>query len=204
MLRRLVLEGVFVEDLVLTLASVEAICEAVVILELLQDGLFRVLGPHGLILYLDLVESALIDQPLILVVPDLTLLTGLELFPGLLFDHGSIGVEVLTLKSDLLELLSQASLLLALRLLLLLNLSVHLKQALLASGLGPSRQSGSIVVLLLTTSVILGLAALASLLDLRSLLHEALRLLLLAGHVSLTLEFDILLVLSLLELKTLT
>ena len=153
---------------------------------------------------LDLVETALIDKPLVLVIADLAFFTSLKLLPGLLFDHGGVGIEVLTLKSDFLQLLSETSLFRSLRHLLLLNLAMSFEQTFLTSCFGPRRQSYCIVLLFLSAGVILSLAASTSLFNLGSFLHKLLSFLLFASHVSLTLEFNILILLPLLELKSLT
>ena len=153
---------------------------------------------------LDLVETALIDKPLVLVIADLAFFTSLKLLPGLLFDHGGVGIEVLTLKSDFLQLLSETSLFCSLRRLLLLNLAMSFEQTFLTSCFGPRRQSYCIVLLFLSAGVILSLAASTSLFNLGSFLHKLLSFLLFASHVSLTLEFNILILLPLLELKSLT
>ena len=103
-----------------------------VVLELIHDGGFGVLGAYTLILHVDLVDTALIDQPIVLVVTDLALFASLKLLPGLFFNHRCVCIQVLPLQSDLLQLLGKTSFLFSLLLLLVLDLAVHLEKALLA------------------------------------------------------------------------
>ena len=81
---------------------------------------------------MDLVDTALVDQSIILVVTDLALFASLKLLPGLFLNHRCICIQVLPLQSDLLQLLGKTSFLFSLLLLLVLDLAVHLEKALLA------------------------------------------------------------------------
>ena len=153
---------------------------------------------------MDLINPALLDQSPVLFVAQHALLASLKLLPSLLFDHGSVSVQVLSLQADLLELLGESSFLLSLLLLLGLNLSVHLQETFLPSSLCFGSESVGIVLLLKTTSIVLGLPSDSSILNLLRLLHKPLCLLLLACQVSLSFKFSLLLLLSLLELESLT
>ena len=203
-LRCLVLEGVLVEDLVFALPRAQPVLVASIILELAHDRGLGVIGSNALILDMDLVNPALLDQSSVLLVAQHALLTSLKLLPGLLFDHGSVSVQVLSLQAYLLELLSESSLLFSFLLLLGLDLSVHLQEALFPGGLRLGGESVGIVLLLETASVVLGLPSNTSLFNLLRLFHEPLGLLLLASQVSLPFKFSLLLHLSLLELESLT
>ena len=204
MLRSFVLESILMKYLVLALTGIEAISEAMVVLQFLKHRCFGIFSTHSLVFNFDLVQCALINQSLILVVSDLTLFTSFKLLPSLFFNHCSICIKVLTLKSNLLKLLGQSSLLFSFCLFLLFNLSMNLKKAFFTSCLCSLSQSSSIILLLLSASVILSLAAATSFLDFSSFLHEALGFLFLASHVCFSLEFNILRVFSLLELKALS
>ena len=115
------------QHLILALACVQTVRVPSVILELLQHRSLGVLGAHSLVLHVDRVDLALVDQGIVLVVSDLALLARLQLLPGLLFDHSCVGIKVLSLQSDLFQLLGKARLLFSLLLLLCLNLTVNLK-----------------------------------------------------------------------------
>lgn len=166
MLRRLVLKGILVEHLILALASVKAICEAVIVLKLLQDRCLRVFGPDSLIFDVDLIECTLINKSIVLVVADLTLLASLKLLPGLFLDHRGVSIQVLTLQPDLFKFLREASFLLPLLFLLCLDLAMDFEKTLLTSCFGSHRQSHHVVLLLLPPSIVLGLTASARLLNL--------------------------------------
>lgn len=87
---------------------------------------------------MNLIELALINESVVLIVADLTLLASLKLLPCLLLNHGRVGIQVLPLQADFLELLGQASLLFTLLFLLGLDLAMHLKKAFLSSSLSLS------------------------------------------------------------------
>jgi hypothetical protein len=73
----LILERVFVQDLVLLLARCQPLLVPLVVLELVQDIIFSVLGAHLAVLHFDLIYLTLLDESLVLVVPDLSFLAGL-------------------------------------------------------------------------------------------------------------------------------
>ena len=135
MLRCFILESVLMEHFILAFTGIKAISKAVVVLQFLKHRCFGIFSTHSLVFNFNLVQSALINQSLILVVSDLTLFTSFELLPSLFFDHCSICIKVLSLKSNLLQLLSQSSLLFSLSLFLLFNLSMNLKKAFFTSCL---------------------------------------------------------------------
>ena len=124
------------EYLILALACIQSVLEASIVLELLKDACLRIFSPNSLILYLNLIVSALVNQPLVLIVANLALFASLKLLPRLLFNHSGIRIQVLTLKSDLFELLGKASLFLSFLSLLGLNLAVHFQEAFLSRSLG--------------------------------------------------------------------
>ena len=93
----LILKSVLVEDFVLSLTRVESVRVAMVVLKLLEHASLGILSSDGLVLHVDLIDLALLDQPLILIVTDLSLFACLELLPCLLFDHSGIRIEILPL-----------------------------------------------------------------------------------------------------------
>ena len=97
MLRCLVLEGVLVEDLIFSLSCAQPVLVTSIILKLVHDRGLGIIGSHSLILDMDLIDPALLDQSPILFVAQHALLAGLKLLPGLLLDHGSVSVQVLSL-----------------------------------------------------------------------------------------------------------
>ena len=127
------------EHLVLALASIEPVLVAAVVLELLEDAGLVVVGPHSLILHLDLVVGALVNQPLVLIVANLSLFASLELLPGLLFHHGGVCIQILTLQPDFFELLGKSRFLFSLLLLLLFDLAMYFQKAFLLRSLSLGR-----------------------------------------------------------------
>ena len=103
-----------------------------VIFKLVEDLGLSISSSDCLILDFYFVGAALIDKLLVLGVADLALGTGLKLLPGFFFDPGAVGVEVLSLEFDLLEFLGETVLLLLLVLLLLADLVIDFKQALVS------------------------------------------------------------------------
>ena len=127
------------EHLVLALASIEPVLVAAVVLELLEDAGLVVVGPHSLILHLDLVVGALVNQPLVLIVANLSLFACLELLPGLLFHHGGVRIQILTLQPDFFELLGKSRFLFSLLLLLLFDLAMYFQKTFLPGSLSLGR-----------------------------------------------------------------
>ena len=199
----LVLERVLVQHFVLALTSVQSVRVAMVILELVEDDSLVVVSTNDLVLDVDLVDLALVDQPVVLVIADLALLASLELLPGLLLNHGRVCVQVLPLKSYFFQLLGQTSLFFTFLFLLGLNLAVHFKKTLFFGSLRPRSQQVLVVLLLPPTSIVLSLASHACLLNLAGIIHEFGRFLLLLGHVGLPLEFNLLELLALVEFEAL-
>ena len=127
------------EHLVLALASIEPVLVAAVVLELLEDAGLVVVGPHSLILHLDLVVGALVNQPLVLIVANLSLFASLKLLPGLLFHHGGVSIQILTLQPDFFELLCKSRFLFSLLLLLLFDLAMYFQKTFLPGSLSLGR-----------------------------------------------------------------
>ena len=153
---------------------------------------------------MDLVDTTLVDQPIVLIVTDLALFTSFELLPGLLFDHSRVGIQVLPLQTYFLELLGQTGFLFSLLFLFVFNLAVHLEKALLTGCLSLGRQCSCIVLFFHSSRIILGFPPIASLFNLFRLFHQLSGLLFLACQIGLPLELHLLHSLSLVELKALS
>lgn len=108
---RFVFERVLVQDLVFFLACGQPLAVTFVVLELFEYVGLGVVGTHGVVLYFDFVDFALANQLLVLVVSDLPLFAGLKLLPGFLFNHCSVGIQVLSLQLNLLQLFGKSFLL---------------------------------------------------------------------------------------------
>ena len=171
MLSCLVFKGVFVEHLVLSLPSIESIRVATVIFKLVEDGSFGIISTNAHIFDVDLIDTALIDQSLVLIVADLAFLTRFELLPGLLFHHGGISIEILSLEANLLQFLSKSCFFLSLFLLLGLDLAMNLKKTLLFGCLSLRSQGSCIILLLGAAGIISSLTSLTSLLNLFGFFH---------------------------------
>ena len=68
-----------------------------IVLEFGHHLVFEIGSAHKLVRHLDLIEAALLQQFQVLFVADLTLFAFFQLLPCLVLDHGSVGVEVLSL-----------------------------------------------------------------------------------------------------------
>ena len=90
--RRLVFERVFVQHFVLSFPIFESISIAPIIVKFVHYRSLVVIGSHALIFDVDLIEAALVNQSVVLVIANLTLLTGLKLLPGLLLDHSGVSI----------------------------------------------------------------------------------------------------------------
>ena len=157
-----------------------------------------------MVLDVNLIDLALIDQPIVLVIADLSFLASLKLLPSLFLDHCCVRIKVLSLQTDLFEFLGKACLLFSLFLLLGLNLPMHLEQALFTGCLRPCSQRCSIVLLFEATGIVLSFTLVASLFNFLGFFHQAGSFLLLTRQIGLSLEFDFLISLALVELETLT
>ncbi len=188
----LVLEEPLMDDLVLLLLGLEAVLVASVIFELLHDGVPSILSTHQFVLHLDGPNLALINQLFVLVVADLPLGTGFKLLIAHLLDHRRVGVQVLPLQLDLLELLGKTLLLGPLVLLLFTDFVVDLLQPLVAGRLYLRFVLLLFHLLLVALLLILLPAHLPRLLDLGRLVHQLFRLLLLAHQVVLPLGGNLL------------
>ena len=102
--------------------------------QLLLDNHPLVLSYQGRILHCNSIQLALIDQSLVLNVSNLALSTSFKFFPGFLFDHGCVGVHVLSLESDLFEFFGESVILIFFVLLLLVDHFILLYQQLLSDG----------------------------------------------------------------------
>jgi len=152
----------------------------------------------------DLVDSALRDQPVVLIVTNLALFSCFQLPPGLLLNHCGISIQVLPLQSNLFKFLGQAGVFLSLLLLFVFNLSMRLLETFLASCLSPGCKRGLIVLLLLSARIILSLPSVASFFNFPCIIHELGSFLLLSSEVSFPFELDLLHRLSFVELKALS
>jgi len=203
MLCRLILQCVLVEHLVLLLLCVESVLVALVRLKFLHDLGLGVVCPHSQVFHLNLVHLALVDQPLVLVITQHSFLACFEFFPGFLFNHGCVGIEVLALEFDFLEFFGKTFVFFSLLALLLVDLLVCFKKTLF-TGFFLLRHESLKISLLFVSSRVIGLfALLASFLNLSRLFHEFLSLLLFLGQVGLSLEVDLLLEFALVELEAL-
>lgn len=200
----LIFECILVEHLVLALPRIQAIRIALVILQLAHHRGLSIISPYSLVFNLDFIDTALVDQSIVLIVTNLSLFSSFELLPSLLFDHGCVRVQVLPLQSDLLQFLRQAGLFLSLLLFFLLNLAVRLQEALLPSSLRPRRQNLSIILFLKPLGIVLSLSPVAGLFNLLGFFHQLGSLLLLSCQVGLAFEFHLLFCLSFIELETLS
>lgn len=126
----LVLQDPLVYDLVLPLLSLKSLRVALVVLQLLHDCSPRIERTHGLIFDLDRAQLALVDQFLVLCVPNFTLLARLQLSITVFLNHGRICIEILSLEFNLFELLSQSLLLSLLIFLLFRYLFVYFNKTL--------------------------------------------------------------------------
>ena len=179
MLGCLVLKSVLVKYFILALSRGQAVHIATIHFKLIEDDRLVVVGADDLVLDVDLVDLALVNKSVVLVVSDLALFASLELLPGLLFDHSRICIEILPLQADFLQLLCQTSLFFALLFLLGLNLTMDFKKTFLFGSLCPLGEQCSGILLLSPAGVVLSLSSHASLFDLAGLLHQFGRLLLL-------------------------
>ncbi len=179
----LVFEESLMDNLILLLLGLKAILVASVIFELLNDGIPSILSAHQLVLHLDGPNLALVNQLLVLVVADLPLGAGFQLLIPHLLDHCRVGVKVLPLQLDLLELLGKTLLLGPLVLFLFTDFVVDLLQALVASRLYLRFVLLLLKLLLVALLLILLPAHLPRLLDLGRLIHQLFRLLLLAHQI---------------------
>ena len=85
------------EHFVFLLPYCEPLLVALVVLQLFCDLVFLIICPNVLIFDRDAVELALVDESVVLAVSNLSLSSSLQLFPGLLLNHGGIGILILSL-----------------------------------------------------------------------------------------------------------
>ena len=123
------------EDFIFLFAGVKSVSVTSIVCKFLHDGRLSIISPNGLIFDHDFVALALLDESVILVVSDLAFFSSLKFLIRLLFNHGSVGVQVLSLKSDLLQFLSETCLFSSFLLLLLVNLSMRFEETFFSCGL---------------------------------------------------------------------
>ena len=191
------------QHFVLLLSDRESLLVRLVVLELSGDVVPFICGSYSLIFNSYAVEFALIDETLVLVVPDLALGTGFKLFPGFLLNHGSIGVHVLPLKRDLLELLCKPVIFILLILLLLLDLLIGFHKSLLSNGFPLVLKSLSSILLSLSLSIVFLLPLVASFHNLSSSILELVISLILTSQIILPLLLCFLLKLPSIEFNSL-
>ena len=129
-----VLKSILVKHFILFLSRVKPFLKAAIILQLLNDRLFCIRRLHSLVLNVDLVDFALFDKSLILLVANLSLFACFKLLPCFVFDHGCVGIQELALKFDFLELLGEAFFLFSLVCLFLVDVFVGFKYAFLTDS----------------------------------------------------------------------
>ena len=160
------------KHLIFLLANCKALLVAFVVLQLLNDLILFVLSTHILVLDHYPVEFALVNEAVVLAVSDLTLGTCFQLLPGLLFNHGSVGVHVLALQTYFLELLSESSIFSCLVLLFLVYFFISLYESLVSNGFLLGFQLLLLFFFLLAARIVFSLALEASFLDFRSCFEE--------------------------------
>jgi len=89
------------KDFILFLPGLQSVLILLVVSELVHDDGLVVLTADNLVLDINSVDLALLYETVVLVISDLTLFSCLELLPGFLFDHSSVGIEILSLQPDL-------------------------------------------------------------------------------------------------------
>lgn len=129
----LVLERLFVEDLVVLLLSNESIGVATVIGDLLQHVVLLVRGSDKLVRDFYFVQAALVDQFNVLRISNHSLLACFKALPLFVFNHSGVGVHVLPLKLNLFQFFGKTSVFFGLESLFSRNLFVSLLQTLFTS-----------------------------------------------------------------------
>ena len=80
------------KHLVLFLARVEPLLEATVVLKFLDDSCFGIRSLNCLVFDIDLIDFALLNESLVLLVANLSLLASFKFLPSFVFDHRSVSV----------------------------------------------------------------------------------------------------------------
>lgn len=199
-----ILEDTLVNDLILPLLSLKSLRVALVVLQLLHHCSPRVEGSHGLVLDLDGAQLALVYQLLILGVSHLALLASLQLSITVFLNHGSVGVQILSLQLDFFELLGQSLFLRLLILLLFRYLFVYFNKTLVLSCLDLSLVVLLLFLLLSPLGFILESSKLTSLMNFSSLIHDLFDAILLCFKVVFSLGSYLLLSQHLVIFKTLS
>jgi len=170
----LVLQSVLVQHFILTLACSESLLIALIVVQFFQNARTRVGRTHCLVLHRNAVDFALFNQLKVLTIADFPLLTSLKLLPSFHFHHGGIGVQVLALEFDFLQLLGKAFFLITFLFLLLVNVTECFEQSLLSGCLVDGLLPLNFVLLVLTPLIGLILSLLPSDLNLVGVLHQLL------------------------------
>lgn len=123
------------KNFILLLAGVQSVSITSIVLELLDDRRLVIVSPHSLILDHDGIAQALVNESVVLVVPDLAFLSSFELLVCFLFDHGSVCIQVLSLKSDFFQLLGKTGFFGSLLFLLVVDLAMCFQETLFSRGL---------------------------------------------------------------------
>jgi len=186
------------QHFVFLLTNCSSILEWFINLKFSNYFVLFIVGPNSHILYTDTIELRLINKSFILFVSDLSFSTCFKLFPGLLFNHSSVSIHVLSVESDLLQFLGESFILSFLVKFLFIYLLISFNQSLFSHFFFHLFQ----VLLLLQfnfTSVIVFLFSLIScLLNFWSCMNQFICLLILFSEIILSLIFNILFDLSLL------
>jgi hypothetical protein len=113
------------QNFILLFAHTQSILVATVILNLFKYTLFAVLSSHQLVRNFDFIYSTLLEQLEVLVFPDSSFLSCLKFFPGFVFNHRGVGIQILSLKLYFFQFFGQSFLFVALDLLFSGNLIIN-------------------------------------------------------------------------------
>ena len=192
------------KHLIFLLSNRQLLFVALVDHQLLHHLVLLIGGSNSLVLDGNSVQLALVNQPIVLVVPNLPFSTSFKLLPSLLLHHGRVGIHVLSLEADLLQLLSESLILSLLVLLLLIDLLVGLDETLLPYLPLLFLHLLLILELLLSPLVVLLLTDIPSLLNFIGRVDQFFSFLVLFPEVLLSFHFSLLLYLPLVELDPLS
>ena len=191
-LLRFILKGVLVKDLIFFLASIESVSVTSIVFKFLNNRCFGIICPDCLIFDHDLIAFALFDESVILVVSDLAFFTSLKFLPSFLFYHGSVCIQVLSLKSNFFQFLGKACFFISLLFLFLINLAMCLEETLLSCCLRFRSQSFSCSVFTVPSLIILLLSTNSGIFNLFRFLDQLLCFLFFAREISLSFECNLL------------
>ena len=126
-------EGALVQHFVFFLSDLESFFVCFVTLKFSSHFIFHVVSSDGLIFHRDTIELALINQSVVLIISDLSFRSSFKLFPCLLLNHCSVCIHILSLQSDLFQLLGQPGILFLFILLLFIYLFICFNETLLTN-----------------------------------------------------------------------